>query len=177
MLKEFSWKTLVAITVAPWIVCASALAQENTGGVFEGKVVLKPVGDDPFVPSFRLQETLLFRQGGGMEWISPEGAIVDGRSVPPLFVQLTSGIRSRAHTARAPSLMTHAVKIKEHDVGDSAAYVLRSAAHGRRCGTGGEADVPASKRVRDALGNARAQQLFQTLSHRCERAGVASASR
>lgn len=114
MLKEFSWKTLVAITVAPWIVCASALAQDNTGGVFEGKVVLKPVGDDPFVPSFRLQETLLFRQGGGMEWISPEGAIVDGRSVPTLFVQLT-GQPFESSFRKSAVTYDHAVKRKHRE--------------------------------------------------------------
>ena len=69
-------------------VSAVSQARESDGATFEGRVVLEPVGDDPFVPEFRLGEQLVFRQGDGTEWISPSGAILDGRSVPSLFVKV-----------------------------------------------------------------------------------------
>jgi hypothetical protein len=53
MLNVPSWKMLVAMAVAPWIVGTAVLAQESTQGTFEGKVVLAPVGDDPFVKGRR----------------------------------------------------------------------------------------------------------------------------
>lgn len=69
-------------------VSAVSQAQQSDGASFDGRVVLEPVGDDPFVPKFRLGEQLVFRQGDGTEWISPSGAILDGRSVPSLFVKM-----------------------------------------------------------------------------------------
>jgi Protein of unknown function (DUF1353) len=89
-----------------------ALAEEIGGGTFEGQVVLQPVGDDQFVPSFRLEETLLFRQGDGTEWISPAGVILDGRSVPSLFVKVIGHPFEGTYRKSAVSY-DYAVKVKE----------------------------------------------------------------
>jgi hypothetical protein len=61
--------------------------EEFVGGTFEGRVVPEWL-DEPFIPAMRLQEELLFRQTGGDTWVVPAGAIVDGRSMPKLFVSL-----------------------------------------------------------------------------------------
>ncbi len=77
-----------ALVVSMLAASLIALAEEVGGAAFEGRVVLEPVGDDPFVPLYRLGEQLVFRQGNGTEWISPAGVILDGRSVPTLFVKV-----------------------------------------------------------------------------------------
>jgi len=56
-------------------------------GSFEGKVVVEWL-DDPYLFKMRLTEDLQFRQAGGKTWVVPTGAIVDGRSMPMLFVSL-----------------------------------------------------------------------------------------
>ena len=49
---------------------------------------MEPVGDDPFVPRFRLLGELRFLQAAGKVWVTPSNAILDGRSMPTLFVLL-----------------------------------------------------------------------------------------
>ena len=102
----------VALVTGALVFSVIALAEEIGGGAFEGQVVLQPVGDDQFVPSFRLEKTLLFRQGDGTEWISPAGVILDGRSVPSLFVKVIGHPFEGAYRKSAVSY-DYAVKIKE----------------------------------------------------------------
>jgi hypothetical protein len=76
--------------------------EEFVGGTFEGRVVAE-WSDDPFFPTLRLKEELLFRQTGGDTWVVPAEATVDGRSMPKLFFSLigdpwTSGFLKSAVT-------------------------------------------------------------------------------
>lgn len=103
---------LVVLAASVLAMTAAALAEESAGAAFEGRVVLEPVGDDPFVPTFRLGERLVFRQGNGTEWISPPGAILDGRSVPSLFVKVIGHPFEGTFRKSAVSY-DYAVKVKE----------------------------------------------------------------
>lgn len=72
------------------------------GGRFDGRVVVEWL-DDPYVPVLRVVEDFYFFQRGDKVWKTPAGAIVAGRSFPPLFVQLKghpfeSGFRKTAIT-------------------------------------------------------------------------------
>jgi hypothetical protein len=75
---------LLALVVAA-VLSASAPAAEN--GEFEGKVVVEWL-DDPFIPKMRLLENFAFRQANGKVWSVPQGQILDGRGMPPLFLDL-----------------------------------------------------------------------------------------
>ncbi len=57
-------------------------------GKFEGHAKLERLDDDPFVARFRLISELRFDQAGGDIWVTPSNCILDGRSVPPMFVHL-----------------------------------------------------------------------------------------
>ena len=78
----------VALLANVFTLFGLALAQETGEAAFSGNVVLEKTGDDPFIPSFRLNHKLVFRQANGKEWVSPPGSVVDGRAVPTIFVQL-----------------------------------------------------------------------------------------
>ena len=58
----------------------AADAVDSTGGRFTGLAFMEPIGDDPFVPRFRLLGELRFLQAGGKLWVTPSNAILDGRS-------------------------------------------------------------------------------------------------
>jgi len=103
----------VALVISVLAVSAISLAEETGGAGFEGRVVLEPVGGDPFVPSYRLGERLVFLQGNGTEWISPAGAILDGRSVPSLFVKVI-GHPFESTFRKSAVTYDYAVKIKQH---------------------------------------------------------------
>ncbi len=94
--------------------CAAHAAgeAEPEGNHFYGRVVVEWV-DDPYVPLLRVVEDFYFFQRGGKVWKTPAGAIVSGRSIPPLFVQLKghpfeSGFRKTAIT------YDYAVMAREH---------------------------------------------------------------
>ena len=55
---------------------------------FEGRVVLEWLDEPPYVVAMRLVEPFAYRQQDGLVWAVPAGAIVDGRSIPPLFVSV-----------------------------------------------------------------------------------------
>jgi hypothetical protein len=57
-------------------------------GSFDGEAGLERLDDDPFVAEFKLIGELRFRQAIGEVWETPPNTILDGRSVPTLFVQL-----------------------------------------------------------------------------------------
>ncbi len=80
---------MVAIDVTALSLGASAAGtDEPVVGGFDGQVMLESLADDPFVPSFRLIRELRFRQAGGQIWLTPSDTILNGRSMPTLFVQL-----------------------------------------------------------------------------------------
>lgn len=60
---------------------------ETEDNRFCGRIIVEWV-DDPFVPLLRVLEDFFFFQRDGKVWKTPAGAIVAGRSIPPLFVQL-----------------------------------------------------------------------------------------
>jgi hypothetical protein len=86
--------TLLAAT----ILCRAALAADP--GHFAGKVVVEWL-DDPFIPSMRLQEDFSFQDARGKKWLAPKDAVLDGRSLPPVF-RMRSDRRSWVSTARLP---------------------------------------------------------------------------
>ena len=56
-------------------------------GSFDGRVVVEWL-DDPFLPTMRLVEPFGFRQASGKAWTVPEGYVIKGRGMPPLFRHL-----------------------------------------------------------------------------------------
>jgi hypothetical protein len=56
-------------------------------GSFDGRVVVEWL-DDPFVPTMRLVEPFEYRQSQGKAWKVPEGYVIKGRGMPPLFRDL-----------------------------------------------------------------------------------------
>jgi len=56
-------------------------------GLFEGRVVVEWL-DDPFVPTMRLLEPFAYHQPRGKVWKVPQGHVVKGRGMPPLFRHL-----------------------------------------------------------------------------------------
>ncbi len=80
---------IVAIGLTAWPLRAGAADPAGPiVGRFDGQVVLERLDDDPFVPRFRLIGELQFRQAAGQMWVTPAKTILDGRSVPTVFVQL-----------------------------------------------------------------------------------------
>lgn len=90
-----------------------APAEQAAGARFEGEVAMEAIGDDPFVPSFRLTEKLVFLQSDGTQWVSPPDAVVDGRSMPTLFMQLIGHPFESTFKKSAVSY-DYAVKTKQH---------------------------------------------------------------
>ena len=60
-------------------------AAEN--GEFHGRVMVEWL-DDPFVPTMRLVEPFEYQQPDGKVWAVPNGYIVKGKGMPPLFRHL-----------------------------------------------------------------------------------------
>jgi len=76
--------------VAAAALSAGVLAGESVyadDGSFGGRVVVEWL-DDPFVPTMRLVEPFEFRQSKGKAWKVPEGYVIKGRGMPPLFRDL-----------------------------------------------------------------------------------------
>lgn len=106
-----SWK-FVFVVLAMWP--AGALAgddSQNGGGSFEGNVIVEWL-DDPYVLKLRLVKDFAFREPGGQTWVVPVDAVVDGRSLPTLFVNLLG--RPFESTFRKSALVyDYAAKSKE----------------------------------------------------------------
>lgn len=96
----------------------SAGSEETAGAGFEGRAVTERLDDDPFVPRFRLSGQLLFRQAGGKTWVTPSNTILDGRSVPTLFVQLI-GHPFESGFPKTAITYDHAVKSKHRSWEDT----------------------------------------------------------
>jgi hypothetical protein len=78
---------LVAMAALPGV-ANSARADEVAGGKFEGSGQIVQLNDDPFVTHYRLVDELRFEQADGEAWVTPSNAILDGRSMPQLFIKL-----------------------------------------------------------------------------------------
>ena len=65
----------------------AAEAGEINHGSFQGHVVVEWL-DDPFVPTMRLMEPFAFEQSAGRLWQVPQGHVLKGRGMPPLFRDL-----------------------------------------------------------------------------------------
>lgn len=75
------------VTIFSFVVsCSAALAAG--GGHFDGRLILEWVDDDPFIAQMKLVEPFSFQQASGEIWLVPAGSLVDGRSLPPLFVHM-----------------------------------------------------------------------------------------
>jgi len=91
-------KLLVFLTLAAF--CSGGLVVAAEAG-FNGRVVLRWVDENQFVAAMQLVENFSFTPASGKAWVVPAGAVVDGRSMSPLFVQLAghpfeSGFRKTA---------------------------------------------------------------------------------
>lgn len=65
----------------------AADAEDINHGSFKGRVVVEWL-DDPFVPTLRLMEPFAFEQSRGKVWRVPQGHVLKGRGMPPLFRNL-----------------------------------------------------------------------------------------
>ena len=64
---------------------AAGLGAEE--GQFEGKVVVEWM-DDPFVSTMRVVDNFGYREAKGKLWVVPQGQVLDGKGLPPLFSTL-----------------------------------------------------------------------------------------
>ena len=107
-------RLVVGMVMATLTISVSvAETDEMVGGTFEGSAVVKPLAGDPFVTRFQLTEELLFRQAGGEVWVTPSNAVLDGRSMPTLFVQLI-GNPLESEFRKSAISYDYAVKSKYH---------------------------------------------------------------
>ena len=105
--------SIVAIAAVAWTLRARAANPgESVVGSFDGQGVLERLEDDPFIPRFRLIGELRFQQSGGQVWVTPASTILDGRSVPTVFVQLF-GHPLESGFSRAAVSYDYAVKKKD----------------------------------------------------------------
>lgn len=73
-----------------WLLAGLGLASVANGGEpgqFDGKVVVEWLDDNPFVFSMRLVRDFSFTQAKGKVWTVPAGQMLDGRGIPPLFLE------------------------------------------------------------------------------------------
>jgi hypothetical protein len=55
---------------------------------FVGRVAVEWLDDDPFITRMRLLQPFAYQDARGKQWGAPEGAILDGRSLPVAFLDL-----------------------------------------------------------------------------------------
>ena len=112
-------RLVIAISLVTLSIDATAAeSDEMAGGVFEGTVGFERLDDDPFVPKLRLTEELLFRQADGRVWVTPANAVIDGRSMPTLLVQLI-GHPFESEFRKTAISYDYAVKSKRHSWEDA----------------------------------------------------------
>jgi len=81
-------KLLIIVTVFAFSTgLLAAEGGEADHGSFEGRVVVEWL-DDPFVPTMRLAEPFAYEQSKGKIWKVPQGHVIKGRGMPPLFRDL-----------------------------------------------------------------------------------------
>lgn len=118
-MKQFAKTVFMAMAMLfTVIVTMSVGANDSTtdeavGGRFEGDAELERLDDDPFVPRFRVISELRFEQASGEVWLTPADSIVDGRSVPLMFIQLAGNLFDRKFRKTAITY-DYAVQSKYH---------------------------------------------------------------
>jgi hypothetical protein len=106
-------RILILVVTAVWSACVmSADSDEVSNGSFEGSVIVEWL-DDPYVLKMRMVEELAFHQAGGKSWVVPVNAVVDGRSMPRLFVSLT-GRPFNSAFRKTTLVYDYAAKSKQH---------------------------------------------------------------
>lgn len=88
--RTFFWVTgmfLVVMAALPGV-ANSANAGGRDRGKFVGDGIIVQLKDDPFVTHYRLVDELRFETADGEVWVTPANAILDGRSMPQLFIKL-----------------------------------------------------------------------------------------
>lgn len=93
-------------------------AEERPLSHFEGRVVVEWLDGDSFAPKMRLMEDLVFDQSTGHAWRVPAGTVIDGRSMPALFVKLM-GYPFDSTYRRSAVVYDHAAKSKQQDWKDA----------------------------------------------------------
>jgi len=107
-------RLVISIVLATLTVETSfAGTDELVAGAFDGTAIIERLDGGPFSPQWRLTEELLFRRASGEVWVTPSGAMLDGRSVLKLFVQLIGQPFESAFRKTAISY-DYAVKSKYH---------------------------------------------------------------
>lgn len=74
------WLAMLGIALLP------AGVQGDDHGTFEGAVAVEWLDNDPFIFTFRLMRDFTYRDAKGKPWTVPSGKVIDGKSVPPLFM-------------------------------------------------------------------------------------------
>jgi len=89
-------RTLFTFEMRSKLLLFLALAAFCSGGLvaaaearFNGRIVLQWVEENQFVAALQLVEDFSYTRANGEAWVVPAGAVVDGRSMSPLFVQLS----------------------------------------------------------------------------------------
>lgn len=96
--------------VMMWSAYAAADEGRIAGGSFEGKVIVEWL-DDPYVLKLRLIKDFTFHDTTGI-WVVPAGTVVDGRSLPTLFVSL-AGRPFESNFRKTALVYDYAVKTQE----------------------------------------------------------------
>lgn len=104
-------RILALALLVMWSACVVADdASRIAGASFEGKVVVEWL-DDPYVLKLRLVNDFAFHDATGI-WVVPAGAVVDGRSLPTLFVKLV-GRPFESNFRKTALVYDYAVKSQE----------------------------------------------------------------
>ena len=105
-------RTVALVVLLIWSASICADGESRfAGGSFEGKVIVEWL-DDPYVLKLRLVNEFAFHDAIG-DWVVPAGSVVDGRSLPTLFVSLV-GRPFESNFRQTAVVYDYAVKSKEH---------------------------------------------------------------
>ena len=84
---NFGMRSKLLVFLALAALCSGGLVAAAEAR-FNGRIVLRWVDENQFVAAMQLVENFSFMPANGKAWVVPAGAVVDGRSMSPLFVQL-----------------------------------------------------------------------------------------
>lgn len=117
---------LVLVAMAVWSACVFAAESDQMNrGSFQSTVVVEWL-DDPYVLKQRLVRDLTYRQAGGKVWVVPANAIIDGQSLPTLFVSVM-GFPFDSPFRKTALVYDYAAKSKQ-DTWDDAQHMFYEAA-------------------------------------------------
>jgi hypothetical protein len=105
------------VLLVMWSACVIADDESVTAsGSFKGKVTVEWL-DDPYVLKLRLVNDFAFHDTTGI-WVVPAGAVVDGRSLPTLFVSLF-GRPFESNFRKTAVVYDYAAKVQERSWEDA----------------------------------------------------------